>query len=627
MSKRLRSPEREPARLLPVRVVWGLLFALTLLAIRPLVLESAPPDYGPVVHVVQWGENLTSIAARYGVSIYDIVNANRLSDPNRIYVGQRLVIPLPPAPSPDVKGATRHVVQTGDTLSALAVRYHTTVDAIVQANHLLNPSYIYVGQVLLIPATGSARPGSGVYYTVRAGDTLAGIAYRYRVTVWSIVQANNLQNPAVLRVGDSLFIPGAVEVAVAESTPTLTPTLTATVTSKPTFVPRKTDLSRCTPPPLSTPTAYPTCAVPTATPIPLGRVPLPSPAPPKPLHMNSPAYGMEVHLWGMGDCVTDRDLRLVKEAGFTWVKQLFKWRDIEIEKGQFNWDEADRIVAMVAKYNLDLCIAVAYQPEWAGGNYPRNGPPRNMADFAEFMAALARRYKGLVRAYEIWPGPNVSENWGGEGPDYKRYAEMLIDAYWYVKKEDPYAMIISGGLVQTARWDWSSVPPLEFFKDLYSKTDAPYACDVWGVEALGYLAAPENTPDEAANPELNNHYPATRELNRTWCFRSIEVLHEYTLPPERPIKKQWVVTRMGWTTDPRERSHYHWAAVSEKVKADYLRRAYRWAKENWSDWVGVMFVPLTNARWTPDDDEYWWGVVNPDGCPRPAYYTLKAMSK
>jgi hypothetical protein len=343
--------------------------------------------------------------------------------------------------------------------------------------------------------------------------------------------------------------------------------------------------------------------------------------------MNTPEYGMIINVWGMGNCITDRDLRLVKDAGFTWVKQLFRWRDIEKQRGQFDWNEADRVVAMVAKYDLDLAIAVAYQPEWAGGGYPLNGPPRNMAHFAEFMGALAQRYRGLVRAYEIWPGPNVSENWGGQSPDPHRYAEMLIDGYWYVKNEDPFAMIISGGLVQAATWDGATTPPIEFFKILYEETGAPRASDVWGVQALGFKAAPENSPEELASPDLNNHYPSTAEWNRTWGFRSIEVLHDYTMPPDKPIKKQWVVTKMGWTTDPNERSFVHWAAVPEEVKADHLRRAYWWAKEQWSDWMGVMFVPLTDARLKMNDEDYWWSVVDPDGCPRKSYYVLKELSK
>jgi hypothetical protein len=378
-----------------------------------------------------------------------------------------------------------------------------------------------------------------------------------------------------------------------------------------------------------TPTATPDgeCAIPTEPIIPTEAVPLPAAFPPKPLYMASPEYGMTINVWGMGECITERDLELVTDAGFTWVRQMFRWREIEVAKGVFEWNEADRIVAAAAEYKLDLAIAVAYQPAWAGGGYPLNGPPDNMADFAEFMGALAQRYRGLVRAYEIWPGPNVSENWGGGNPQPHRYAEMLIDGYWYVKDQDPFAMIITGGLVQTADHDAASIPPWDFFTTLYEHTGAPTASDVWGVQAYGFKAAPEQSPQELAHPDWNNSYPATAERNQTWGFRSIEVLHDYTVPPDKPIMKQWAITEMGWTTDPNERSWVHWAATTEEVKADYLRRAYRWAKEQWSDWIGVVFVPLTDARLTTADEGYWWAVVDPDGDPRPAYDALKAMNK
>jgi len=692
-----------------------LLIAGALLAVGPEAVRAAPPTNGPVVHIVRWGENLTRLAAWYGVSVYDIAQANHIADPNRIYVGQRLVIPLTPAPTPTE--GIQYVVQVGDTLSGLAVAYRTTVTAIVQANRLVNPSYIYVGQVLTIPTQGTT-PTTGVYYTVRAGDTLAGIAYRYGVNYWSIVQANNLPNASRIYSGQVLFIPGGIEPSdVPTATPTPTPTpggasettdvdwvgkvigfaagaqyddyferdngekygiegadetiealiadlrstgtvirvvgkLTTNVPDAhgsqilvsqlevqstptatpggPTPTPTATwDPNSCTPPPPDDDTSGTSqpgaCPIPTATIIPAGPVPLPSPFPPKSLHMASPEYGMSVNVWGMGNCITDRDLRLVKEAGFTWVRQVFPWRAIEKRNDEFNWDEADRIVGMVAKYELDLAVAVAYQPEWAGGGYPLNGPPRNMADFKQFMTELGRRYKGLVRAYEIWPGPNVSANWGGQSPDPHRYAEMLIVGYWGIKEQDPFAMVISGGLVQTALHDHTAKPPIEFFKVLYEETEANQASDVWGVEALGFRAAPENSPQDLAHPDLNNYFPATAELNTTWGFRSVEVLYDYA--KVRPLQKQFVVTKMGWTTDPNERSWAHWAQVTEEVKADHLRRAYRWAKDNWSDWMGVMFVPLTDARLTMNDEDYWWSVVDPNGCPRYSYNVLKDMSK
>lgn len=692
-------------------VVW---VAALIFVARPIILHGAPPTNGPVVHIVRWGENLTQIAAHYQVSVYDIAQANHLADPNRIRVGQRLVIPLSPVPFSPPQDAATHVVQEGESLGVLAVQYGTTVAAIVQANGLVNPAYIYVGQVLVIPSQVKTAP-AGAYHRVRAGDTLPAIAYRYGTSYWSIVQANDLPNPSLIQVGQVLYIPGGTEPAgPAVAVPTATavtdkvegwagkiisapagsefddyfevedgeqygidgvddavreqiaaardsdvtlyvwgtlqhdvsdvnsvqivvarisesalepePTaIAASATPTPTVACETCTPVAATPTPGAVPVG--SCMVPATPVIPAEPVALPAPAEPKPLYMQSPEYGMTIQLWGMGDCVTKRDLELVKEAGFTWVRQLFRWRDIEVAKGVFEWNEADRVVAMVAEHGLDLAVVVSHQPEWTGGGYPLNGPPDNMADFAEFMGALARRYRGLVRAYEIWPGPNVSENWGGGSPNPYRYAEMLIDGYWYVKEQDPYAMIISGGLLQTADHDAEAIPPFEFLEMLYEKTDAPRSCDVWGVQALGFKGAPEHPPEELAHPDLNNRYPATAERNRVWGFRSIEVMHNYTAAPERPIKKQWVVTEMGWTTTPNEDSPLYWAAVPEEVKADYIVRAYRWAKQEWSDWIGVTFVPLTDARLTKSDEGYWWSLVDPNGDVRLAYTALKGMPK
>ena len=92
---------------------------------------------------------------------------------------------------------TDHLVQPGDNLYRLALRYGTTISAIVAANGLTNPNAIYVGQRLVIRAgSSSASSGSptatttGSYYVVQRGDTLSGIALRHGVTTWALVTAN-----------------------------------------------------------------------------------------------------------------------------------------------------------------------------------------------------------------------------------------------------------------------------------------------------------------------------------------------------------------------------------------------------------------------------------------------------
>jgi len=114
----------------------------------PPVVPAAPP-INPVYHVVQWGETLTRIAIRYGTTVWAIAQANGLRNINYIRLGQALLIPVPgPLPLP---GPRTYMVQHGDTLYSVAWRFGTTVWAIVQANGLWNPNYIYIGQRLIIP--------------------------------------------------------------------------------------------------------------------------------------------------------------------------------------------------------------------------------------------------------------------------------------------------------------------------------------------------------------------------------------------------------------------------------------------------------------------------------------------
>lgn len=109
---------------------------------------------GGAIYVVQPGDTLTGIAARYGIPVSQLAAANGLRWNAWVYVGQRLVIPgatrTPPAPS--VPGGNTYVVQRGDTLSSIALRYGTTVAALMTANRLANPNFIYVGQRLVIPS-------------------------------------------------------------------------------------------------------------------------------------------------------------------------------------------------------------------------------------------------------------------------------------------------------------------------------------------------------------------------------------------------------------------------------------------------------------------------------------------
>jgi len=103
-------------------------------------------------------------------------------------------------------------VRPGDTLGAIAAGNGTSVAAIAQANGIANPNLIVVGSTLTIPSGGSSSgggPGSGTY-SVRAGDTLGGIAARHGIAVPALAALNGIANPNVISIGRVLRVPGAL---------------------------------------------------------------------------------------------------------------------------------------------------------------------------------------------------------------------------------------------------------------------------------------------------------------------------------------------------------------------------------------------------------------------------------
>jgi LysM repeat protein len=111
-----------------------------------------------------------------------------------------------------------YVVQPGDSLSRIALVYGVTVDAIVQANSLPSPDFIWISQKLTIPVQGplpqsNAAAGSSRIYTVKLGDTLASIAAEVGVSQAALIATNGIQDPDFLWVGQKLVIPGAPDVS------------------------------------------------------------------------------------------------------------------------------------------------------------------------------------------------------------------------------------------------------------------------------------------------------------------------------------------------------------------------------------------------------------------------------
>lgn len=433
---------------------------------------------------------------------------------------------------------------------------------------------------------------------------------------------------AVMVIGPLLAACGPAAPA-ATPTPTKTPRPEATATRAPTVVPpppaTATPAAESVAPTEPPATAVPTQPEPTATPAPPSPTPAPAARPPTGgVTMTSPDYGVQAFLWWRPE-VADRDLGLIKDAGFRWVKQWFSWQDIEgAGKGQFNWSNTDRIVDQVEKYGLKLIVRLSEDPDrpfWAGS------PPGNAAQFAEFAGAVARRYAGRIHAYQIWNEPNLAREWGNKRPDPAGYARLLKAAYGAIKAADPNAIVVTAGMAPTGTDNEIAMPDDKFYDQMYQAMGGRSTgyFDMLGVHGAGFAAAPEISPDETAAKKV----PYGGE--RFFAFRHVEDIRAIMVRYGDANKKV-VVLEFGWTTDNRPDSPYYWhgagAGITEAIKGRYLERALQYARENWTPWIGLMSVIyMPDVDWTKDTEQFYWSIIGP-GYPdlflRDAYVILCA---
>ncbi len=137
------------------------MITLRRLSILILVLSLTLPIAAPVLadssYTVQPGDTLTKIATRFNVTTEALIQANNLKNANSIQVGQTLVIPdgSVPATQPASTGPQTYIVQSGDSLFWIAAKFNVTVDALMTANNLTS-STLHPGQKLIIPGAAPA---------------------------------------------------------------------------------------------------------------------------------------------------------------------------------------------------------------------------------------------------------------------------------------------------------------------------------------------------------------------------------------------------------------------------------------------------------------------------------------
>ncbi len=186
----------------------ALILILLLLVLMPLnqvaAQEETPVPEWPV-YIVQPGDTLSEIAAMFNVSMESIMQANGITNPNQLQVGQRLTIP-----GLDwVQGVLiSQPMPFGETLRSLGRRYSVSMDSMARLNRVVSPQELYVGHSLILPAKEEGETPIMQRASLGAGMSTLELAVLQDSDPWIIAGLNDLTNPTAALPGDVLFLPG-----------------------------------------------------------------------------------------------------------------------------------------------------------------------------------------------------------------------------------------------------------------------------------------------------------------------------------------------------------------------------------------------------------------------------------
>ncbi|MSQ24358.1 MAG: hypothetical protein EXR58_07405 [Chloroflexi bacterium] len=316
-----------------------------------------------------------------------------------------------------------------------------------------------------------------------------------------------------------------------------------------------------------------------------------------------------------------RTLSMARDAGFHWIRQEFRWEEIEpATKGEFldpkfgnnTWEKYDQIVDTATVLGLEIIARLDTSPPWARpGNRHAFTPPERLDDYGDFVAAVASRYRGRLHYYQIWNEPNLSFEWGNQPVDAVATTELLKVAYTRIKAVDPSAVILAPALAPTLADGPGALNELVFLQQMYDAGAAAYF-EIGSVQAYGLRDGPDDR--RLGNGDVN--------FSRPLLFRALMVRNG---DAAKPI---WI-SEFGWNVPPPgHEGPYVYGNVTEDQQARYTVRALDRARTEWP-WVGVMNLWYLKRA---DDREAGtllagFRLLDPDFTPRPVYGAVRDYAK
>ena len=293
------------------------------------------------------------------------------------------------------------------------------------------------------------------------------------------------------------------------------------------------------------------------------------------------------------------DLDAVAATGAGWIRIDVDWSRIERSEDDYDWSAPDAVIAAARERDLEVLALLTYTPDWARPQDTTDKhPPSDPEDFARFATEAVARYRPLgVSTWEVWNEPN-SERFWSTGPDPERYGELLVAASQAIRRADPAATVITGGLAPARDIEGVELSPATYLTGLLDAVPG-WAFDGVAVHPYSYPAFPSDRQD--------------------WnTFAALPSLRQFLVDRGHDTTPIWL-TEYGAPTGDHER------AVSPQRQAklvlDAVRTADRW------HWVGPLF--LYSHRDIPgganEDPEANFGLRHADGRSKPAWPALTEL--
>ena len=303
-------------------------------------------------------------------------------------------------------------------------------------------------------------------------------------------------------------------------------------------------------------------------------------------------FGVNIHAPQGNDLAAQLDK--ARAAGIGWVRIDFIWAAAEPVRGKYDWRVYDALAAAAKARGLQVFATIAYTPGWATDGPAITGVPRNPDDWRRFCFRAAKRYRGKILYWGLWNEPNLPRFWSGSRQQYidvilKTGADAIHSGNPAAKVGGPDLAHLTAG---DADWyDWLRRTLLEAGDRLDFITHHVYDSDgnrdvTSRLEAKTLFGGKPSFWDAVA--------PSVKEMLRSagWFGR-----------------KPFWLTETGWES----------AQVSESRQAVYYGGLLGgwFSDRSGRDWIErVFFYELQDA---PVADGLSWGILRPDGSPKPAY--------